>query len=567
MDKLVKCVYCGKMHKVGALYCPNTGKQIPRGSVVKFKPQPTIPMNVELSPTQPIASPTPAAAKGGGTPARVPTPLPSGKTEGERCPFCGGFHKKGSRFCPITGEKIFRKTCPACEQEVILKKVDARFCPLCGASMVASCPYPDCRKPLPSIIPFCPHCFRKIRYCSSCRSPNAILQEKCTSCLASQCEGDGEWLTYKGNNTRSGFSRESLQFPLFIKWSYPDKVGSQVFLSSPIVWRGILFIGDNEGNLSALNQYSGKLKWARPTKGPVISTPAIDGGSLFVANADGKVFALDADNGKILWVFPRKREEMASSIKASILAGRGKVYVATSLAQSGEILSLEASSGTLQWKFSENEASGTSAGIQATPALTQDILIVASNAGFVYGLNADSGKVLWRFPKDSPLKAGIRAAPAVSEGIAYVGDRSGKMFALKVDTGEDTWHFSTEIEGSINSSPSLGANNLFVGTWAEYFYCLDKNAGGVGWSYRNEKITVWDAINQSPLVLDNKFVLYGSSSGYVYTLDMVGNDIWKYRLESEIISTPVVSDGFLYVVTASGVLYAFYPRTPKEDKR
>jgi outer membrane protein assembly factor BamB len=52
-----------------------------------------------------------------------------------------------------------------------------------------------------------------------------------------------------------------------------------------------------------------------------------------------------------------------------------------------------------------------------------------------------------------------------------------------------------------------------------------------------------------------------SNSGYIYALDMVGNELWKYRLESEIISTPVVSDGFLYVVTASGFLYAFYPRT------
>lgn len=560
MAEKVKCIYCGQMHKADAIFCSITGKKLSKGKAGKVPPQPTMMIKPE-NPTQPFSNPRQSPP--GNTPPQN-TPKSACPPESERCPLCGGFHKKNAKFCNVTGEKIYRKTCPSCRQEVLLRKPDGKFCPLCGKNLLSFCPYEECKASLSSRGPFCVKCFQKIQYCLSCNNPAVILQKQCPVCKKELPPAAGEWLTFNGSGARTGFSRAELSFPLFIKWSFPRNDEDSHIISNLLIWRGTLFAGDYEGNLHALNQYSGKLKWTRPARFPIISTPAIDEESLYMATAEGKLFALDATNGRILWTYPRRGEEVIAPIEASVLLGRGKIYIAPRMAQKGQLLALDKTSGSLLWEFSENTVSGDSLGIKVSPAIDQETLVVATTMGFVYGIDADSGKLLWRFPKDRPLGAQINASPSISDGIAYITDRSGRMFALRMDTGEDTWHFSTEVEGSINSSLAVGSSSIFVGTWAAYLYCLDKCAGGMRWRYQNDKISVWDSISAAPLILNDRAVVFGSASGYVYALDMSGNDLWKYRLESEIISSPVVSDGFLYVVTDSGRLYAFYPRSAEK---
>jgi eukaryotic-like serine/threonine-protein kinase len=559
MDKIEKCIFCGERHKKGARFCPKTGKQIPdRGKGQGESPgtqprqkitQPTLIMKAEESFTQPIKS------------ARACTPLP-GKPQPGQCPLCGGTHKKGAKFCPRTGTPIFARECPFCQCEVILRKPDAKFCPHCGGNLVfLVCPYEGCAIPLPSARPFCEKCKRKIIYCLSCRSSNEVSAAKCAKCQTPLPEVPGEWLTFKGNPARVGMSQEGLEFPLYIKWSFPDKDPTSRITCSPVIWHGTVYVGDHGGNLYALNQYDGTQKWTRPIKNPIMSTPALFDGMLYLASMEGKIYAIDGNNGKILWVFPKKREEQCSPVDAPILADRERVYIA---ALSGEIMALRRDSGELAWSVKKAAPSSTETGFGVAPALFGDILIVTSPAGFVYGLARDSGAIIWQFPKDRALSTEICSTPAVSDGIIYVADRAGRLYALKGDTGEDTWHYSTSIEGIITSSLSLGRGTIFVGTWSEVFYCLDKNAGGIRWRFKNEKIATWDSISSTPLVLEGGVVLFGSSSGFIYALDRDGRELWSYRLESEIVASPAVSDGFLYVPSSEGFLHAFYPRTSQK---
>jgi eukaryotic-like serine/threonine-protein kinase len=560
MENNEKCIFCGEMHKRGAKFCPKTGKQIPlKGRSQGESPapsarqkiaQPTLIMNNEKSFTQPIQIP-----KSPGTIAGKPQP--------GQCPLCSGIHKKGAKFCPKTGTPIFFRECPFCQCEVILRKPDARFCPHCGGNLVVlACPYEGCGTPLPSSKPFCEKCKRKITYCLFCKSSNDVSAAKCAKCQTPLPAVTGEWLTFKGNPTRTGLSGETLEFPLLLKWTFPDsdKKTSRI-TGSPIIWRGTIYIGDHNGNLNALNQYDGTPKWTRPIKSPIISTPAIYDGMLYLASMEGKVYAIDANNGKILWVYPKKREEKIAPVDAPLLVDRERVYVA---ALGGEVMALRRDSGDPAWSVKKAAGPTIDTGSGVAPALFGEILIVASPAGFVYGFGRDSGTTLWQFPKEKALSTEICSTPAVSEGIVYVADRAGRLYALKGDTGEDTWHFSTSIEGIITSSLSLGGGYIFVGTWSEIFYCLDKNAGGIRWRFKNEKIATWDSISSTPLVLESGIVLFGSSSGFIYALDREGKELWTYRLDSEIVSSPAVSDGFLYVPSSEGFLHAFSARTAQK---
>lgn len=488
---------------------------------------------------------------------------PEASSSDIRCPFCQGIHKQNARFCSVTGSEIFRRLCFSCRKDVLLKKSGGKFCPLCGGSLGDICPYGNCKEPVVFGKLFCRKCTGKIRYCLFCKKANTASSSTCCHCKTLISDVSGDWHTFKGNPERSGFSKETLKFPLAIKWSFPDKDKAVGIVGSPVVSNGTVFFGDLGGNFYALNQYNGNLKWSRPTKSPVISSPAIDNGVVYFASIDGKVFAVDCENGRVLWVFPKKKDEKIGQIFASINVSGGYVIVAT---LSSALIALEAGTGILKWYFVENTADEDSCGIMESPAIKGNILVAASKSGYVYGMELSTGKNIWKFPLETHLEAGIFGSPAIYNDIAYIGDKSGRIYALDVNTGEDTWHMYTEIEGGISSSLSIGLGYIFVGTWAEYFYCLDMNSGGIRWRFRNDRITVWNSILSTPIVLINqKIVVFGSSSGYVYALDMDGYEVWSHRLEQEIISSPVVSDGFLYVASRDGILYAFHPEAVKKD--
>jgi outer membrane protein assembly factor BamB len=564
------CKYCGAIHKEGARFCPKTGKDLidepgvgPPTHPVSLlsKPpqcgksrQPTIVIQKdENSFTQPIqaAMPPPLLVKG----EKLKTEGKNSSGRG-KCPLCGGYHSRKARFCPATGKTIFRKICPICGEEILLRKEDARFCPLCGGNMGAQCPYKECSTPLQDRPPFCKTCQLKILYCLYCKSANPLGVEQCLHCRTSMPQVPGEWLTFKGDNARTGFTREKLEFPLYLKWSFPDREKAQRITASPLVWNGTIYIGDHEGNLYALNQYNGAQKWSKPARSALLSTPVIDGGRLYLASLEGKVYALDGQTGKTLWVYPERKNEKLGDLQASLLVRNGRLFVAT---MEGTMLALDAVSGKMLWSFRGEKTTDDKHSTGLSPCEASGTLVYALPGGIVYALEAETGRELWRFPKEGTLEAQISCTPVAAEGLIFIGDRTGRIFSLKKETGEDTWHYSTQVEGGVNPSLSVGRGILFAGTWAEYFYALDQYAGGIRWRFKNEKITVWDSVTSPSLVLDQGVMLYGSSSGYLYALDMEGKEVWSHRLESEIHSSPVASDGFLYVGCTDGMLYAFYP--------
>jgi outer membrane protein assembly factor BamB len=77
--------------------------------------------------------------------------------------------------------------------------------------------------------------------------------------------------------------------------------------------------------------------------------------------------------------------------------------------------------------------------------------------GFVYALDGDSGRVLWRFSTGAP---GIRG-PAIANGVVYVtGWQNRKVFALDLKDGRELW--SAELHASPSGDPIVAYGYLYL---------------------------------------------------------------------------------------------------------
>jgi outer membrane protein assembly factor BamB len=75
------------------------------------------------------------------------------------------------------------------------------------------------------------------------------------------------------------------------------------YLSSPALWSGAVYFGSGDGNVYALDEATGNLKWKFQTGDVVHASPAISDGTLFIGSWDSYFYALDAASGKEKWRF------------------------------------------------------------------------------------------------------------------------------------------------------------------------------------------------------------------------------------------------------------------------
>ena len=97
------------------------------------------------------------------------------------------------------------------------------------------------------------------------------------------------------------------------EWKFTNATSRLV--ASPAVWRGVVYIGSDDGHLYALEQSSGKLKWkfaqsCMPAtseqcgQNGIRSSPAVDttDGSIAFGSYDGHAYKVSAE-GELLWSY------------------------------------------------------------------------------------------------------------------------------------------------------------------------------------------------------------------------------------------------------------------------
>ncbi len=117
---------------------------------------------------------------------------------------------------------------------------------------------------------------------------------------------------------------------------------------------------------------------------------------------------------------------------------------------------------------------GTYRGQEATPIVIDGVMYTSGTWGYVYAVNAATGKEIWRYdPQAAHLAARHPCCDLVNRGVAvwkgrvYVASVDGRLHAIDAATGKKVWEADTVIDHNMpyssTGAPQIAGHVVVIG--------------------------------------------------------------------------------------------------------
>ena len=247
-----------------------------------------------------------------------------------------------------------------------------------------------------------------------------------------------------------------------------------------------------------------------------------------------------APRPKVVWSLPTDGSPVWAGIERD--AKTGTLYVAN---ENGVVHAITGE-GKLRWKFETGKP------IRAQPTLIGKHLYVHSDSGFLYKLDAVSGKEVWRanvdhgsvprIPTNDEKTRWDRYGSSVvtDSKRLYLASRDKNVYAIDIKSGREIWRVAA---GDImTATPALQGDLVIFAAFDGKVQAVSARDGSPRWTYDAKLGIAGDVV-----VAENR-VLVGSRTYDLVALDVAtGKELWKtYYWFSWIESPPVVRDGVIY---------------------
>ncbi len=303
-------------------------------------------------------------------------------------------------------------------------------------------------------------------------------------------------VAYQIDPVHSGWQpNDTLTPPLTQRWSV--NLGGPV--SYPLIAGGRVFVtvahtSAYGTDLYALDQATGAVVWGPTDLGGTYfwSGAAYEGGKVFAVNYDGLLRAYDAASGSQLWMSQLPGQYAFSSPPT---AAGGMVFVGG-----------------------------------------------AGSGGTLYAVDETTGSVVWQ----QGVENGDNSSPAVSASGVYVSYACTQAYAFAPTTGALLWHYAGSCEGGGGRTPALFGGRLYARDFVEPNVLLDATTGASLGTFTAGSIPAFDG---------TRMFSVGGAALIASTIPAFGS-AWTFSGDGDLVSAPIVVNGFVYVGSSLGQLYA-----------
>ena len=379
-----------------------------------------------------------------------------------------------------------------------------------------------------------------------------------------------------------------------------------VIASSPTLSAGVLYYGDWDGFMNAVDAQRGVLIWRKfigtaatpsdPTCLPGIGVSAqatVIGNTVYAGGGDSAVYALDKSNGTQIWRVPLADSAVGFYIWSSIVPFQNALYLGlASLGDCpvvrGAIVRIDLQNPQqprIRYFVPEGE---TGAGVWSTPAIdaeSNSIYVTTDNGyeqnpakGFWTGafMKLDPAtfetKSYYLFPEKDALSDLVGGSsptlftPPGGVPLAAASQKNGMMYAIRRSDSSLAWKQRLAVScadpeegcGSL-STPSFDGKTLFAGAGVrdpeDFFngsvYAINPADGSIIW------VRDIDTAVIAPTTVANGMLFVSTQEGLEVYDSATGQRIWSDNKHGTLYSQPVVANGIIYSTYVSGELVAW----------
>lgn len=385
-----------------------------------------------------------------------------------------------------------------------------------------------------------------------------------------------DWPQWRGPN-RDGISQET---GLLKKWPEggPKLLWQQKNIgtgySTPAIAAGRIFLVSNKGLddefVQALKVEDGTQIWStkigkvgNPDQNPnypaARSTPTVDGNMVYALSSDGDLACLESATGKIQW---QKNVRKDFGGKPGVWAYAesplvdGDAVVVSPGGKEATLVAVNKKNGDVLWKSQvpEGDAAGYASIIIVDAAgVKQHVQFLAKG---LVGVDAKTGKFLWRYDHTSENSMANIASPVAKDGIIYTCTHYAGGGAVKLSKDGDgvkteEVYFNRKLPTAIGGAVVVG--DYLYGTSRELTLCSNFKTGENRWT--KERAVAPASI----LYADGMLYLHGENAGDVALVEASPEG---YKLVSHFTPPDVPTDrggkakaAWQYPAIANGRLY------------
>jgi len=206
----------------------------------------------------------------------------------------------------------------------------------------------------------------------------------------------------------------------------------------------MVVVSQNNGALHCVDMKDGQPIWQTEGVSRCDGSPAVGDGRVVFGSCVAALHVFSVVDGRL----ERNIEVGADSEVAGGVAVYGESVFTGS--RSGTVLHANLLNGATQW--TNNDIDGE---VFTTPAVSSDYVVFASDNGFVYALDRETGDQRWTFDTE-----GTPSSPVIA-GDKLVVTSDGSLYMLRMEDGTQVWSY--EVSDVITGAAVVG-RRIVVGS-------------------------------------------------------------------------------------------------------
>jgi len=312
----------------------------------------------------------------------------------------------------------------------------------------------------------------------------------------------GDWPGWRGPDRDGIVSQEPKTWPETLKLKWKIEVG--IGHASPVMAAGSIYEFARQGSAEtvlAIDPSNGAVRWKQQYDAPYKmnsaaiphgegpkATPLYVSGRLYTFGISGILSAFDAENGKPVWRldFAKQYQEGAPDFGTAMspVLDRGLLIAHVGGTKLGALTAFDAANGRVKWSWDGDSPAYASPIVVDLAGVRQ---VVTQSHSNIVGVDAGSGKLLWKIPFKTAYDQNIVTPVLYKDTLIFSGLDKG-VFAIRLHRTGEAWSTETVWQNKDASmymnSPVVSGDLLFGFSHLKkgQFFCLDAHTGATLWT-------------------------------------------------------------------------------------